>query len=97
MNLILNSYYFELKGMKYLLLILMSTSLLVSCGIDPHRKKKDRAKLIESLVKEQTDSLRIELDSLCIKTKASEFDFLVDSVLEERLVEIQGKLEEYQK
>ncbi|MGK0388189.1 MAG: hypothetical protein ACI94Y_000917 [Maribacter sp.] len=83
--------------MKYLLLILMAVSVLVSCGIDPQRKKKDRTKLIELLAKEQTDSLKIELDSLCVEAKENEFDFLVDSVLEERLVEIQGKLEEYQK
>jgi hypothetical protein len=83
--------------MKYLLLILVTISVLVSCGIDPHRKKKDRTKLIESIAKEQTDTLKIELDSLCIEAKENEFDFLVDSVLEERLVEIQGKLEEFQK
>lgn len=82
--------------MKYLLLTLMTVGILVSCGIDPQRKKKDRNKLIESLAKEQTDSLKIELDSICELTKENEFDLLVDSILEERLVEIQNKLEEYQ-
>lgn len=82
--------------MKYFLFII-SIAFLFSCGIDSSRKKKDRTKLIEELTKNQTDSLRVELDSICIETKEQQFEILVDSVLDVRLGEVKDKLKEYHK
>ena len=82
--------------MRYIIYIFLAIATLNSCEIDPNRKKKDRKKLIEELTMLQTDSLRKELDSLCIITKEVEFEGLVDSVLDSKLKEIKEKIKQYQ-
>lgn len=81
--------------MRYFLLTIIFTAFLLSCGIDTSRKKKDRITLIEELTKIQTDTLRVQLDSLCILKKEAEFDILKDSLLDAKLTDIKNKLKEY--
>ncbi len=83
--------------MKYFLIFMTLFMGLFACDIDPERKKKDRMNLIEDLTILRTDSLQSEMDSICDLRKETEFDHLVDSMLEARLVEIKKRIKAYQK
>ncbi len=65
-----------------------------SCEIDPERKKKERIQLIEHLTKQQTDSISMELDSLCKLKQTELLEPLVDSLLQKRIEEIRKGLDE---
>ncbi len=82
--------------MKYwLILFCMGLFIfLTSCEIDPNRKRKAKQKLIEKLVNEKTDSLKMDLDSICVIRKEVEFDDLVDSIIDVRLVDIRRKMKQ---
>jgi len=81
--------------MKNYIYIIIAIITLSSCEIDPQRKKKDRIKLIEELTITKTDSLKLELDSICIEMGDKRFEELVDSVLEAKVDEIKAKIKKY--
>ncbi len=73
-------------------ILILITTFLLSCEIDPNRKKKERRKFIEKQVDHHTDSLKMELDSLCNEYHLIHFDELVDSIIDIRLVDIRRKM-----
>jgi len=77
---------------KIILVILAGVLLISSCGIDPEKKKRERRKLVDSLVKLEIDSIKKDLDSLCELRKVENFDRLVDSLKIERIEDIKKKM-----
>jgi len=82
---------------RLLVILIIASSLLHSCNIDPARKKKDRTELIEHLTNQQTGPLKKEIDSLCSFQYDSLLVLAKDSILELRLAEIREKLKAYEK
>ena len=83
--------------LRFFIILTGSLLFFVACEVDPERKKKERAEVISHYVKLQTDSIKIELDSICKIVQVENFEHFVDSVLEARIAKMKAQIEPYRK
>jgi hypothetical protein len=83
-----------MKFIYFLTLIFLSACFLPACTEDPPPALSYRDReLIDSLFRLQADTLRPIYDSLCIARMDSMVNRNVDSIMQERLAEIEKYLE----
>ena len=65
---------------------------LFCCEEEAPRIRAPERKLIDSLYKQQTELLKVELDSICSTSRKARIDFAVDSIMDLRLKERKERL-----
>ena len=65
---------------------------LPSCEKQAPRIRAPQRKIVDSLYSEQIAGLKIELDSICAESHQERVDYMVDSIMNIRLVERRRRL-----
>jgi hypothetical protein len=79
--------------MKYLVVLGIFFFLLLSCDKKPRIILRSERHLIDSAYLDLVDSARVYVDSICEAMERGEYEYILDSIIEQRVMEIQ-KLQE---